>query len=73
VVLEGAGAVEFQQEVAPLPVDQEGWIALGKRHQKRLMAAMARLSTIAMTVTHTTIWTNFLFRIPFFCSRVEPR
>jgi hypothetical protein len=34
------------------------------------MAAIARLSTIAMTVIHTTIWTNFLFRIPGFCSRV---
>lgn len=63
VELEGAPRLEFEEEVAPFPIDEEGWIAGAESHAMKEIAATARLKTIPITTTQITTLVNFLFCI----------
>jgi hypothetical protein len=56
-------AIQFEEELAPLGVDEEGRVAFTEFHRIALIPATTRARTIDTTTTQIVIWTNFLFCI----------
>jgi hypothetical protein len=62
---EVATALQLEEEVPSLAVDEQGRVPLGERHVSKAMVAIPMLSTMPITMTQMTTFVNWLFRIMF--------